>query len=168
MAASSTKFPGLDSTHLAMARVLIVAYGNPLRSDDGVAWHAAQILEQGRFSSQVEILCVHQLMPELAEAVSRADGVLFLDAAENGEPGEISCAPVIPESSEQPFTHVFTPAQIIALCERVYGCWPSAFAVSIAGESFDHGDALSATLKNALPRLIETVEELIARLAGSA
>ena len=40
-----------------MPSVLIIAYGNPLRSDDGLAWHAAKAIE-GKFgSSEVEILC---------------------------------------------------------------------------------------------------------------
>ena len=74
-----------------MARVLIVAYGNPMRSDDGLAWHAADKLE-GKYSpSEVEILRVHQLAPELAENVSRSEAVIFVDAAmadgANGIPG---------------------------------------------------------------------------------
>ena len=68
-------------TAFMAARVLIIAYGNPLRCDDGVAWRAAEALE-GKFpSEQVEILRLHQLAPELADAVRQRELVLFVDAA---------------------------------------------------------------------------------------
>lgn len=59
-----------------------------------------------------------------------------------------------------------SPGQILALCELLYGKKPDAFTISIAGESFYHGDALSKTLQSALPALVRTVRDLAARLAG--
>jgi Ni,Fe-hydrogenase maturation factor len=50
----------------AMPRILIVAYGNPMRCDDGVAWRAADALETNSCGGNVEILRRHQLAPELA------------------------------------------------------------------------------------------------------
>jgi hydrogenase maturation protease len=142
-------------------RILIVAYGNPLRSDDGVAWHAAELLRREFPAPPVEILCVHQLTPELAEDASRADNLVFIDAACDGEPGLIAVAEV--DSSEEPasFSHQFTPEQVVALCRRLYGVGPRAFTISIVGKSFEHGDALSDELRAALPRLVGTMRELI-------
>lgn len=159
---------GLELKESATRGILIVAYGNPIRSDDGIAWHAAALLRESLPSPAIEILSVHQLTPELAESVSRAAAIVFLDATCAARPGEILCAPVSPESDCGRFSHVLTPAQIVAFSERLYGKAPPAFAVSIGGESFDHGDALSETLKNALPRVVRTVEELIHQLADPA
>ena len=76
-----------------MSRVLIVAYGNPLRCDDGLAWSAAEMLAPG-LPGDVEIITRHQLTPELAFPVSQAASVLFIDAAHSGAPGELLSATV--------------------------------------------------------------------------
>ena len=144
-------------------RILIIAYGNPLRGDDGIAWHAAQCLrEKLPFAS---IVSVHQLTPELAALAAEADGVLFLDAARCGEPGEISCARVDSETDGSQSSHWLTPAQVMALCRQLYSVTPRALVVSVAGECFDHGDTLSTRLRSALPSLIDRVEGLIDQLA---
>ena len=78
-------------------RLLIVAYGNPLRSDDGVAWRAAAALPETFLPEEAEIVTVHQLGPELAESASRSECVIFVDAASGpGHPGEIQAKEVLP------------------------------------------------------------------------
>ena len=54
-----------------MARVLILGYGNPLRSDDGLGWQVAVQLFRTNTSPEVLVLPCHQLTPELAEPISR-------------------------------------------------------------------------------------------------
>ena len=61
-----------------MPRVLIVGFGNPLRSDDGLGWHAAQELSQEVSAPEVKVIGAHQLTPELAEEASAAELVLLL------------------------------------------------------------------------------------------
>jgi hydrogenase maturation protease len=146
-------------------RVAIVAYGNPLRSDDGIAWHAAKLLQADPPNRVTDLICVHQLTPEIAERIAATDGVIFLDASQAGKPGEIHCAPVEPAGSEEIFSHSLSPGQMLALCEYLYGKKTDAFAVSVTGEFFDHGDALSKTLQSALPALVATVKDLAVRLA---
>jgi hydrogenase maturation protease len=63
-------------------RKLIIGYGNPLRGDDDVGWEAASRLAAALPSEAVHILAVHQLTPELAEAVSEADLLIFVDASD--------------------------------------------------------------------------------------
>jgi hydrogenase maturation protease len=147
------------------ARVAIIAYGNPLRSDDGIGWHVAQLLLGELSNFETEIISVHQLTPELAEQAARASGVIFIDASRTGEPGKIVYAPVQPNDGGELFSHSLGPAQMLALCEQLYGTKPEAFTVSIAGRSFEYGDALSGTLQDAVPALVATVKELVVRLA---
>jgi hydrogenase maturation protease len=142
-------------------RILIVAYGNPLRSDDGIAWHAAEMLRRDFPVYPIEILCVHQLAPELAEAASRADDLIFVDAAHDGEPGRIVVTEAEPCEEPARFSHQLAPEQVIALCRQLYGVCPRAFTVSISGKSFAHGEELTDELRAALPRLAGTVSELI-------
>lgn len=158
---------GSDAHEPMPPRILIVAYGNPLRSDDGAGWHAAEILRRELESSRTWISWVHQLTPELSEAASRADAVIFIDTACNGTPGQIACTQVEPEPEVCGTSHRLSPGQILALCSELYAATPRGFTVSIAGQFFDHGDALSAAVQQAMPRLIETVKELMARLEAS-
>lgn len=149
-----------------MVPVLIIAYGNPLRSDDGVAWQAAETLRRKLPSSQAEITCVHQLTPELAERLSRSQYVIFLDASCSGEPGKITCEP-LSLSADAHFAHQLSPSGLLALGTLLYGDTPRAFSVSLSGKSFDHGNTLSASAINALPRLVARVCELVELLSNS-
>ena len=142
-------------------RILIIAYGNPLRCDDGLAWRAAEELSKLNFAGDIEIVTRHQLTPELALPVSQVGTVLFIDAARHGVPGEIASASVKPQRSSSAFTHDFSPATILGLAEELYGNCPQAIAASVCGECFDHGETLSAKVEESLPRLIDHVRGLI-------
>ncbi len=146
-----------------MARILIVGYGNPLRSDDGLGWRAAEELSRSLSLAEgeveVEVIMRQQLTPELADNLTRADVVFFIDAARGGQPGDLGCAPVTPQPGTID-THHSSPAGILALAQQLYGASPRAFVVSMCGECFDHGSALSATVEAALPKLIALVEKL--------
>ena len=157
------KSAGRDHCDLTMPRILIVAYGNPLRCDDGIGWHAAELLRRELTPSLARIICTHQLAPELAEAACHADIVIFVDAACDQEPGRIACSKIRPDPEAASFSHQLSPEQVIALCQQLYAHCPRCYTVSVVGEFFDHGDTLSATLANSLPRLVETVKELIRR-----
>lgn len=139
-----------------MARVLIVGYGNPLRGDDGLGWHAAEALRATL--PEAEILAVHQLTPELAEDVSRAELVIFLDAAETGVPGGWRCRGVAAEAAgAQAFTHHVTPASLIAASRLLYGHAPPAQLFTMTGELFDYREGLSETVAAALPEMLAAI-----------
>lgn len=149
-----------------MPRVLIIAYGNPLRSDDGAAWRAADALE-ARLATTVEIVRVHQLAPELAEEVSRCAAVIFADAAQGlGSPGEVRCEE-INAAGHAPFSHQMSAAGVVALAKQLYGSNPKAFLVTITGECFDHGEALSTVAAAALPVLVARIDGLVQQILTS-
>ena len=155
-----------------MPRVLIIAFGNPLRCDDGLAWHAADRLA-GRFSSEdVEILRTHQLAPDLAETISHCESIIFVDAASvevsgNGHPGEIREIQVSSSGSPPRFSHQLSPSAVVALAHKLYGAKPRAVSVTLTGECFDHGESLSPVITAALPVLVARIETLVQqRLSG--
>jgi hydrogenase maturation protease len=141
-------------------RILIIAYGNPLRSDDGFAWHTAGLLREKLSSDNIEIVCLHQLTPELAESLSRAEDAIFLDARVDGKPGNIHWTPVPREAEGPACSHTLTPAQLLVLSDLLYGVAPEAYEVSVTGESFTHGEQLSHTVKNTLPRVVEIIDRI--------
>jgi hydrogenase maturation protease len=145
-----------------MPRVLIIAFGNPLRSDDGLAWRVAEELTNLGLPADIEIITRHQLTPELALEASQAEMVLFVDAAQSGVPGDIAQSPVKAESFSAAFSHQCSPAAILGMAQEIYGSSPQAFTISLCGECFDHGETLSAKVEESLPRLITLIRDLAA------
>jgi len=157
-----------------MPRILIVAYGNPMRSDDGVAWRAAEVLERkvagSRIEGEVEILRCPQLAPEVAETVSRSEAVIFLDAASahaGGQPGELRCEEVLLVAGKAHFSHQLSPGTVMALSRQLFGATPRAFAMTLTGECFDHGESLSPVVEAALPEWVARTEALVQQLLTS-
>jgi hydrogenase maturation protease len=146
-----------------MARVLIIGYGNPLRGDDGLGWHAAHTLEQEGFGEDVEIIACHQLTPELAEPVGQADLVIFVDARWDGVPGSCARQEVVARSAEPgSFSHACDPAALLAWGKDLYGGCPQAVMLSVTGESFAHGESLSPCVLAVLPLLRERIHQIVA------
>lgn len=79
-----------------MDGTLIIGYGNPLRGDDAVGFLAAERLSRTIADPGVTVLAVHQITPELAEPVSRARRVIFMDASVGAERGQIRERPIRP------------------------------------------------------------------------
>lgn len=133
-----------------MPGALIIGYGNPLRGDDGLGPRAADLLGG---------MVLHQLNPELAEPISRAGLVIFIDAAETGRPGEWTCVEVRPApSAERLFTHHLDPGALLAAARALYGRAPRALLFTMAGESFDLGEELSPAVAAALPELVKAIK----------
>jgi hydrogenase maturation protease len=151
-----------------MARVLILGYGNSLRSDDGLGWQVAVQLFRANMSPEVLVLPCHQLTPELAEPVSRAETVLFIDSTRQGTPGEFRCEELRSEPGPVSFTHHLSPAGLLDLSSELFGCCPRSYLLSICGESFEVGEGLSTTVCERLPELKARVRELIAESLATA
>jgi hydrogenase maturation protease len=139
--------------------IAVVAYGNPLRSDDGVAWRIAERLESA--GDPVVALTLQQLTPELALVLSQATGVIFVDAAAGPVAGEVSCADVHPAGPVASFTHHLRPASVLALARGLYGATPRAALVTVVGERFDLGEGLSPVVKRAVPRALRVIRRLV-------
>jgi hydrogenase maturation protease len=142
--------------------ILIIGYGNPLRGDDGVGPEAARRLEDQVDGDFAEVIVCHQLLPELAEKISRASLVIFIDANAGDPPGTLSCREVeLPGPSGESFTHDFTPGVLLAMAGQLYGRRPQARLVSIGAASFELGDQLSPAVAQGLSALLACVRTLI-------
>ena len=158
-----------------MPRVLIVAYGNPLRCDDGVAWRAADALEAKFPRTEVEIVRLHQLAPEVAETAGQFPSIIFIDAAspeeEQIEPGRIQVEEILPENNSRSdasrFSHGLSPQTVIALATKLYDAHLQSYLVTVKGDNFEHGDSLSPVVSAALPSLISRIETLVQALLSS-
>jgi hydrogenase maturation protease len=133
---------------------LVIAYGNPLRQDDGVGWAVAEALAG---HPGVRLETVHQLLPELAEPLSRAHFAVFVDARRGGPAGEVRRTTVVAASDGWSSAHSLGPEQLLGLCERCFGHAPKAVLVSVAGARFDFGADLSPEVALAIPNAVSCV-----------
>jgi hydrogenase maturation protease len=147
-----------------MPHTLIVGYGNALRGDDGAGYVAAELLRNRIQDPHVEILCQHQLLPELAENLSRAAHVIFIDASVSGRAGKFSRIPLRPAPACSRFTHHATPESLLAAAQALYGHTPEATLYTIPGRNFEVGQELTPSVRRAVRELVDTLEkELLAR-----
>lgn len=145
------------------SRSLILACGNPLRGDDGVAWRVVEALQADAEFNSVMTIVEQQWLPEHAEAVSRAEVVIFIDCNASGVPGEVREARTwAAETSPRVFTHHLDPASLLLLAQQLYGHAPSrAFTIAISGESFALREALSPRIIDAIPTALEHIRYLL-------
>lgn len=126
--------------------VLVIGYGNSLRQDDGLGWHVAEQLAVD-FAHQpaVRIEVSHQLTPELAEPISRAERVLFIDVDMRLAPGALQLDPLTPNRpATQPSTHHVDAGWLLTLAERLFGQRPAeAVMLHLGPAGLDHGEALT-------------------------
>jgi hydrogenase maturation protease len=152
-----------------MPRVLIIGYGNPMKSDDGLGWYVAQALSVQIVSRDVKVICCQQLTPENSEEASRAELVVFIDARQGGPPGEIHHEAILLDKGRLDkgrsrsfiHTHDLSPTAILQLSNELYGKAPRAFLVTVSGQQFQDGDSLSEPVSSALPNVIARVKKLI-------
>lgn len=141
--------------------LLIIGYGNPLRSDDAVGQHVTWAVAERLPPGKVLVVTAHQLTPELAEGISHADIVVFVDAREGDRPGEIYTEPVTPTPGSGAFTHHTNPASLLAASRDLFGTAPRGVLISIVGQSFEFGTELSPHLNAQLGVITEQVLRLI-------
>lgn len=142
---------------------LVLACGNPLRGDDGVAWRVADALREDADFASVELIVTQQWLPEHAEAVSRVDSVIFVDCSASGSPGGVEVVGVKAANElARIFTHDLDPASLLGLSKRLYSRIPScAFVVTIEGESFALEESLSVAASDAIPIAVASIRKLL-------
>jgi len=159
------------STSEADPAVLIIGYGNPLRGDDGVGWRVAEKLEESLRRPDVRVMACHQLLPEMAEPISRAKLVIFIDASVADAPGEIACREIHPaagaDSAAELASHDLGPPVLLATARQLFGQSADGVIFSVGGEDFGMGEQLSPKVLQAADELVKRVEDYVARGAWS-
>ena len=130
---------------------LVIGYGNSLRGDDGAGPFVARHLGAGA------IAC-HQLTPELAETISQAPQVVFVDAHAGVHAGQIAVLSVEPRASAA--THRFDPGTLLAWSQLLYGRAPAAILIGIGGKSFALGEGLSPAAKRGAREALRAIRKM--------
>jgi hydrogenase maturation protease len=140
---------------------LVIGYGNDLRGDDAVGPLAATAVAEWD-APGVWALAVHQLTPELAEALAAADLAIFVDACTSPERAEVETQRIEPATIDSALGHTGDPCALLALTAALYGRCPSAWSITVPAQSFAFGAGLSPAAERGLAAALQHMRDLLA------
>jgi Ni,Fe-hydrogenase maturation factor len=165
--------------------ILIIAYGNDLREDDGAGLLLAEQLEHAWRSRLVDMrrIAVHQLTPELAAEIAQPEvtAVVFVDTRgvpstsswERGQPrSQVKVERISAAGPSSPsLGHHLVPGTLLAYAQGLYGRQTPlpAWSVTVPGYRFGYDTRISAatlaTIEEAFDEEGAPLRGLIDRLA---
>ncbi len=149
----------------AEPHILIIAYGNEFRGDDGAGPALGHLLEARPIPSARTVVC-HQLVPELAEPLSRVPYAVFVDArTPDGDPRPHLRRLNASDGESPGIGHVSNPGDLLALSAFLYGSAPAAWLLSLPSESMGLGQWLTSTGREGVRKGSRAVRRLARRLA---
>jgi hydrogenase maturation protease len=138
--------------------LLLVGYGNTLRSDDGVGPKVVEAIAALKLPG-VETLIYDLLTPEVADPISRADTVVFVDAAIEAS-AEVQLRALSPADSSQVMAHAANPRTVLALARDVFGHTPKAWWLTIPVKDIGIGEHFSNLARKGVGRAIQKIRDL--------
>lgn len=150
-----------------MQKILLYAYGNPGRQDDGLGNCFIEIMN--KWINDQSIANIHtdsnyQLNIEDAETISRYDVVYFIDASTE-EFIDFKITKVIPDNSKIEFTmHAVSPAFIVDLCKKIYHRSPETYLVHIKGYQWDFMENITSEAMQNLEKTVAFMKERISAM----
>jgi len=149
----------VNSSYVDRTDLLLIGYGNTLRSDDGVGPRVVETIA-GLNLPGVQTLVCALLTPELADPISHAERVLFVDAAIDA-PREVQLRPLQPAESSQIMAHAADPRTLLALSRDVFGHAPQAWWLTIPVENLGIGEELSEVAQAGMKEAIHQIKSLL-------
>lgn len=149
---------------MTLTRVLILACGNTLRSDDGVGPHLAVWAEEHyRENPSIRVISRQQWTPDLAEDLAYTDCALFIDCSIDAPPGSVQLCNVHPAPRASALgTHHLGAPELLTLALELYGSAPrSAQLLTIGAATTELGERLSPAAIAALPQAISLLGRTI-------
>lgn len=123
--------------------ILIIGYGNTLRSDDGIGQKVAEEVEKWD-DPKVRSLYLHQLTPELALEMATAKMVIFVDAIKmTDQITDIELRKITVNEAKNSSNHSINPQYLLNLTHQLYQKNPLVFWLLIPVINFDFGEDFS-------------------------
>lgn len=139
--------------------ILVIGYGNELRGDDAVGPRVATAVAEWKLA-RVRALSVHQLTPELADPISQASAVIFVDAAFESKTTETAVIALHASPQAEWAAHSSDPRALLGLAQALFNRCPPAWLIQIPVETFDFGQPLSALAERGVASAVEEVRKL--------
>lgn len=140
-------------------KTLVIGYGNPLRSDDGIGiWMAEEIARLNL--PGVEVCTRQQLQVELVEECSAYDRIIFLDSSLDGEEFEIRRVKYQLEVGSAT-THHLRIELLVSLAERLGIRGPEFYVGTLRCGNFEFGETISPDVLSRGRRAVNLVRDMI-------
>jgi len=158
----------------SLKHTLVIGFGNIYRQDDGVGTVVVRTLHERIYGKplpsdedgydllgrQVDLLILHQLVPDLAETIAEYDLVIFVDAHVEQMEEQVREEEISPLYKAGIVTHQLHPSSLLALTKDLYGSEPRCVLLSIRGHWFDFGEGLSPETARAVPQVVSRIFDL--------
>lgn len=131
-----------EEIKMSKNNVIVIGYGNHLRSDEGIGQRVANEIASWGLST-VKVLAVHQLTSDLTATLASVDLVIFVDAYLSSEAFDVCVQSVLPSSDKTIAKYTNEPQSLLALTQALYGHCPTAWSVKVPGINFETGDRIS-------------------------
>lgn len=142
-------------------RVVVFAWGNDGRCDDGLGPRAAASIEAWGLAG-VRVVASSQLQPEHALDLKGAELALFVDAAAAMRRA-YALSELVPAAGRRIFSHSMSPSELLALHAQLDGgTAPPAFLLTIRGTAFGMGLDLSMQAEQDLVHALACAGRLLA------
>jgi hydrogenase maturation protease len=138
--------------------ILVIGYGNTLRRDDAAGPRVADEIAR-RSLPGVHALALHQLLPELAQPLSRARLAIFVDASV--EVSATEARPISPDASPPTLHHTGGPSWLLALARSAYDRCPPAWLVTVPAPDLGFGEGLSPEAQLGTEQALDVIERLL-------
>ena len=136
--------------------ILVIGYGNTLRGDDGVGPRVAEAVGHLRLPGVRTLICP-LLTPELADPISRAAKVIFVDAAVD-TPNEVRWRKLEPNETSQLMAHAADPRTMLALARDVFGRAPAAWWLTIPAVDLGFREEFSPAVQRGFAEAVKKIE----------
>jgi hydrogenase maturation protease len=161
--------------------ILVIGYGNSLRSDDGAGCQVADIVASWHLP-YVRSLTVHQLTPELAEPIAASELTIFIDAyagefvkkrdklAIQVQRIVIAQSAQITHSDSSILTgvgHFSDPRSLLSLAQQIYGKTPTAYALLLPAVNWEFGEQISVITRKSIEQAVDFLRNLCTKLVSS-
>ena len=143
-------------------RVVIIGCGDPLHGDEAIAWEAARELCSLWAITSVLVRFCDKITSELAQAVSKADLVIFIGTDPKELPGRISSEHVGMMKAPGLNTPL-EPAGLLGYVHDRFGTSPEAWRFTVGADRFGLGTGISDPVRSAMPGLLGQVSDLVSK-----
>ena len=137
----------MEAEH-ARQKILVIGYGNTMRSDDGVGRYIAEVVQDWN-DEYVHALSHHQLMPELVDTIAQYDSVYFVDAFQTDDHTDIVIEKLIAKQERESMNHTATPEYLLWLVHVLYKKNITAWIVKIPAPNMEFGERFSSVTHQA-------------------
>ena len=147
--------------------VIVLGYGNPFRTDDGVGPVGAEAIAQWLEDEGHEVTTWigHQLLPEVVLELEGKDLAIFVDASVEQYPDGFRICEVLPSADLDGLNlHTCTPGWIMHLAMQMNVNVPKMIMITISGANFDFGDSLSKLCLERMNNALESFKKYFAHI----